>query len=216
MKAARTRALNRKHAGTGKHHATAKHTGSATRRSATAHKQKAMRTAAAVKAAHLRAWAPGSDLALCTAAAFGETLRIATGRAVSHAELSGVYWLTAAHADAGASILATADVILASGLSGSFPLSVDPAPEAWRQILGQRCEACGSPDCSCPCSACDDSAARFDAPGAIVHGLILGLDMPEGRHTVAVDPSGYVWSWGELYELTSEAVVEEAWAVTWR
>jgi hypothetical protein len=53
--------------------------------------------------------------------------------------------------------------------------------------------------------------ASLDDPAAV----ILGLDMPEAPHAVALDPSGAVWSWGALYDLTGEAVVEEAWAVCW-
>lgn len=179
MKAARTRALNKKHAGTAKHTSTSKHTPSATRKAATAHKQKAQRTAAQVKTAHLRAWTPDGAVALCTARAFAESLRIATGRAVADAAVLDVYWATAERADTGASILATADAILAEGLGGYFPLSVVPVD--------------------------------LDDPAAV----ILGLDMPEGRHTVAVGDGGTVWSWGAPYSLTYNAVVEEAWAVNW-
>ena len=51
----------------------------------------------------------------------------------------------------------------------------------------------------------------LDDPAAV----ILGLDMPEAPHAVALDPSGAVWSWGGLYDVTAEAVIEEAWAVEW-
>lgn len=51
----------------------------------------------------------------------------------------------------------------------------------------------------------------LDDPAAV----ILGLDLPEAPHAVTLDPSGAVWSWDALYDLTSEAVVEEAWLVTW-
>jgi hypothetical protein len=56
------------------------------------------------------------------------------------------------------------------------------------------------------------SPALLANPGT---SLILGLDLPEGRHAVAADPAGGVWSWGGLYDLTGEAVTEEAWLVTW-
>ncbi len=47
-------------------------------------------------------------------------------------------------------------------------------------------------------------------------GLILGLDLP-GPHAVFVGPDGAWWSWGEPYDPFTwpDAVVEEAWAVTW-
>lgn len=51
----------------------------------------------------------------------------------------------------------------------------------------------------------------LDDPAAV----ILGLDLPEAPHAVTLDPSGGVWSWGGLYDLGGEAVVEEAWTVTW-
>jgi hypothetical protein len=51
----------------------------------------------------------------------------------------------------------------------------------------------------------------LDDPAAV----ILGLDLPEAPHAVCADPSGAVWSWGGLYEMTAEAVLEEAWTVTW-
>jgi hypothetical protein len=44
---------------------------------------------------------------------------------------------------------------------------------------------------------------------------ILGLSLPEGRHTVLADVGDDVWSWGDLYSLGDEAVIEEAWEVTW-
>lgn len=50
-----------------------------------------------------------------------------------------------------------------------------------------------------------------DDPAAV----ILGLDLPEAPHAVTLDPSGAVWSWGGLYDLTDEAVTAEAWAVEW-
>jgi hypothetical protein len=43
--------------------------------------------------------------------------------------------------------------------------------------------------------------------------VILGLQLPEGAHTVCAEPRGW-WSWGGLWEFPG-AVVEEAWAVVW-
>lgn len=46
--------------------------------------------------------------------------------------------------------------------------------------------------------------------------LLLGLELP-GPHAVVATPDGW-WSWGELYCPWCEwpdAVIEEAWAVTW-
>lgn len=46
-------------------------------------------------------------------------------------------------------------------------------------------------------------------------GLILGIDLP-GPHAVLTVPGGW-WSWGDLYHpaVFPDAVIEEAWAVTW-
>ena len=191
MKAARTRALNRKHAGTAKHSSTAKHTGSASRKGATAHKQVAKRAAATVKAAHLRAWSPGGA-SCCSAEALAASLR-ALGRPVAAQDVIALYERTADSPDAGASIVATLDAAWRFGLGGVRPVSYEPFEGL---IVGDVAPA---------------GALHAGQP----RGLLLGLDMPEGRHTVALDPSGDVWSWGGLHELTGEAVIEEAWAVTW-
>lgn len=47
-------------------------------------------------------------------------------------------------------------------------------------------------------------------------GLILGADLP-GPHAVLTVPGGWWWSWGDLYDpaVFPDAVIEEAWAVTW-
>jgi hypothetical protein len=96
----------------------------------TAHQQQKAHHAAAVKArrakrAKRRGWSPDEDVALCTARAFAESLRLATGRPVADADVLDVYWATASDADAGASIVATAEAILAGGLGGYFPARVD-------------------------------------------------------------------------------------------
>jgi hypothetical protein len=52
-------------------------------------------------------------------------------------------------------------------------------------------------------------------PGA--PGVVLGVDLP-GPHTVLATPEGW-WSWGELFCPWCEfpdAVIEEAWEVSWR
>lgn len=66
-------------------------------------------TVVAKPAAHAKArqWSPDEDVALCSARAVAESLRLATGRAVSDSAVLDVYWATAADADAGASVLAT-------------------------------------------------------------------------------------------------------------
>lgn len=176
LKAARTRALNKKHAGTAKHAATAKHTPTAVKKAGTAHAQKARRTAAQVKAAHVSAWSPGG-VSCCSAEALAASLRV-LGQPVSNADVLALYQRTADSPDAGASIVATLDAAYRWGLAGVRPVSFTPV-------------------------AVDDPLA-----------VLLGLDLPEGPHAVAAGDDG-VWSWGGLYELTTDAVIEEAWAVTW-
>lgn len=175
LKAARTRALNAKHAGTGKHASTAKHTPSATRKAATAHKQVARRTAATVKAAHARAL---GDVACCSAEAVAASARLA-GWPVTGGDVLALYRRTADSPGAGASIVATLDAAFRWGLAGVQPVSFGPVDMA--------------------------------AGGA---GLVLGLELPEGPHAVCAARGG-VWSWGGLYDLTGEAVIEECWEVSW-
>lgn len=57
-------------------------------------------------------------------------------------------------------------------------------------------------------------AADLDAEP--VPGLILGLDLP-GPHAVVTAPGGWWQSWCGLYDPADfpDAVIEEAWAVTW-
>lgn len=331
MKAARTRALNAKHAGTRKHTGTGKHTPSASRRAATAHAQVARRTAASVKAAKLRAL---GGLPCCSHEAVAASARLA-GFEVTGAATFELFKRT----DGAASIAEALEAAYRFGLAGVRPLGfgqlVEPGewpviPDELPLPLGQRqavvlCEldhvlagdiqdtqgrwpsgialdpcpdvnhigymarrdreagavghkqvqrgevqdvgegeqfmhakaplpaalqvddhfACpgdadsghllgqalsrpvqhspepadcagdlggllgGFGDCDLTGFPCHES--RIYAPGTI-----LGLDLPEAPHAVTLDPSGLVWSWGGLYEMTAEAVVEEAWAVVWR
>lgn len=180
MKAAKTRALNRKHAGTTKHASTAKHTPTAHKKAAAAAKQTARRTALTAKAAKARALSLG-EVSCCSADALAASLRLA-GWPCGPADVLALYKLTADSPGAGASVVATLEAAYAHGLCGVRP-EFEPV-----------------------------NLAEF--PGEFP-GLILGLDMPEGPHTVTLDPSGAVWSWGGLYDLTGEAVIEECWAVTW-
>jgi len=67
-----------------------------------------------------------------------------------------------------------------------------------------------------------DAAARRGLAGARPvfepdeYGVILGVDLP-GPHTVLDDGTGW-WSWGQHWPYGSfpEAVIEEAWSVSWR
>lgn len=51
---------------------------------------------------------------------------------------------------------------------------------------------------------------------ALAPGVLLGVELP-GAHTVTFAPDGCWLSWGEHYDPSDwpDAVIEEAWAVTW-
>jgi len=56
----------------------------------------------------------------------------------------------------------------------------------------------------------------FSPAADLASGAILGVDLP-GPHTVLATPEGW-WSWGELHCPWCDfpdAVIEEAWEVTW-
>ena len=89
----------------------------------------------------------------------------------------------------------------------------------------------GDPDAGAPVLATLEAASEFGLAGVRPAGyapviefldsrypvsLILGVDLP-GPHAVLATPEGW-WSWGELYCPLCEfpdAVIEEAWAVSW-
>jgi hypothetical protein len=108
-----------------------------------------------------------------------------SGWPVDAADVLALYKLTAEYPDAGASILATLDAAYAFGLAGVRPVSFE----------------------------------AVDLEGIYVtkfqQSLILGLELP-GPHTVC-QQDGQWWTWGEPYDpcCFPDAVIEEAWAVTW-
>ena len=156
-----------------------------------------------------RKWTPDGDVALCSARAFAESLRLSGRGAVSDSELLDVYWATAPDADTGASILATAAAIFSRGLGGHYPLGMEAGsalPLSYRH-------AKSGPGLE-PGDLFPPRALRTAVP----QSLILGLDLPGGEsHAVTVGPDGTWWSWGEPFDPADwpGAVVEEAWAVTW-
>ena len=135
-----------------------------------------------------RGLAPAADqVACCAAEALAASLRL-QGHAVADADVLALYWRTADDPDAGAPIAATLEAATRFGLAGIRPLSW--APEKLPDFI----------------------------PADIPRQAILGLDLQEGPHTVLATPEGWWWSWGELYCPWCEwpdAVVEEAWEVTW-
>jgi hypothetical protein len=133
-----------------------------------------------------RQLALGDGVACCAAEAVAASLRL-SGRTVSDADVLELYRRTASDPDTGATILATLEAACEFGLAGW-------RPNAWSQA--------GAPIAQC----------LFDLGP---RPLILGVDLP-GPHAVLDDGSGW-WSWGELYDPAEwpDAVIEEAWALTW-
>jgi hypothetical protein len=195
VKAAKTRALKKRTAHKPPVHSAHKRKPAA--KAKKARKAPVHRSAAAVKAAHARALSPGA-VSCCSALALTTSLRLA-GWPAGAEDVLDLYRLTADSPDAGASIVATLDAAFVFGLAGVRPVSFE-AVNFEEGVV--------------------DAQIHGSARGALQQwrftpGLILGLNMPEGRHAVTADPSGGVWSWGGLYDLTAEAVIEEAWLVTW-
>lgn len=125
------------------------------------------------------------DVACCAAEALAASLRL-QGHAVSDEDVLALYWHTASDPDAGALIEATLEAARRFGLGGVRPAWYMPT------AIGE---------------------TEFRLAGSTP--LILGLELP-GPHTVLATPEGW-WSWGELYCPCEfpDAVVDEAWAVTW-
>jgi hypothetical protein len=234
LKAAKTRALHRKHAGTGKHGSKAKHTPTAHKRSATAHKQTARVVHMSAKAAKARALSLG-DVSCCSADALAWSLRLA-GWPVADADVLALYRLTADSPDAGASIVATLDAAYVFGLAGVRPLSFQAVNVGVECALADAAGSGGAiaklEGCDltsrdhlphlgdAQAEACGDFGDLQQSSGGGFHGvqrtnLILGVELP-GAHTVLA-AEGYWWSWGDLYDPAGfpDAVIEEAWAVTW-
>lgn len=163
-------------------------------KAATGHAHKHHKAAKHHKVAHKhkgtvhRGLAPAADqVACCAAEALAASLRL-SGLSVSDADVLALYWHTASDPDAGAPILATLEAAAEFGLAGHRPVSFSRIPDdddPWRPL---------------------DEGHR---------GVILGVDLP-GPHTVLDDGSSW-WSWGEPHDPAEfpDAVIEEAWAVTW-
>ena len=185
MKSAKTRALNKKHAGTTKHTTAAKHKPTAAKSTAKAHKQKASSVAKGSAAAKARSLSLGEGVACCSAEALAASLRLA-GAPVSDDDVLELHWRAGGDEDEGVSILAALEAAAEFGLAGYRPAQIKvPGPEL----------TFGVPGCKFPC--------------------ILGLELP-GPHAVLAEP-GRWWSWGKRYDpsVWPDAVIEEAWAVTW-
>lgn len=157
------------------------------------------------------------DVACCSAEALAASLRLA-GHLVDDSDVLALYWSTARDPDAGASILATLQAAAAAGLAGAFPSGIrpvrlgEPLLDQAPLPAGQRPGHWLDPDLS----EIDHDLGGGPLDG-LAHGLILGVELPGGPHALAVDPAGRAWSWGQPWPLAgfADAVVEEAWAVSW-
>jgi hypothetical protein len=160
-----------------------------------------------------RGLALGEMVACCAAEAVAMSLRLA-GQPVSDADVLALYSYTAGGPDDGASIEATLAAASRFGLAGYFPYGpeeyavgkhaveikghVRHLEEPFTGLVG------------------DDWPDRQPLDtGTLGHGLILGVDLP-GAHTVLATDAGW-WSWGELHDPAEwpNAIIEEAWAVSW-
>lgn len=143
-----------------------------------------------------RKWTPDGDVALCSARAVAEALRLAMGPVLSDADVLALYWSTAGDTDEGQSVL---DAL--SAAHSHYPIGFGEVMP--RELLpsGRSGRSGGS---------------RLRVNGA---GLVLGLDLPGAQpHSVAVGPDGTWWSWGEPFSPGDwpGLAVEECWAVTWQ
>lgn len=133
-----------------------------------------------------RTLTPG-DVGCCAAEALAMSLRL-QGVRVSDEDVLALYWHTAGDPDAGASVLETMEAAWRYGLGGVRP--------AWR--------VADPGEVACAGLAIPDHRS-----------LILGVELP-GPHTLLAADGG-LWSWGEPFDPAGwpDAVVEEAWAVSW-
>ena len=213
MKAAKTRAYNLKHAGTATHTAAAK----------------------------ARSLSLGEGVACCSAEALAASLRLAGG-VVSDDDVLELHWLAGGDEDTGVSILAALEAAVEFGLAGFRPRYFEQgqkrASEYGRQssrFLDVKAPLAlldlgdglllPVPEAECSHALGDDGLTDLEAPafGADVaaddflvnHNLTLGVELP-GPHAVLAE-AGRWWSWGKRYDPLTwpDAVIEEAWAVTW-
>lgn len=188
MKKTAAKGHTRKHAHAVKKHAkTAKHHPVHHARAASAHGHKV--TAKARHPAQAKARGLALDgVACCGAEALAASLRLA-GVSVSAGDVLGLHRAAGAGDEAGAPIAVLLEAAAEYGLAGYRP---------------GLCGAADPGQVACAGLAIPDH-----------HSVILGVDLP-GPHAVLATAGGW-WSWGELWCPCEwpDAVIEEAWAVTW-
>jgi hypothetical protein len=149
--------------------------------------------------------------------------------AAAHKQAARRTALTAKAAHARALSIGDVSCCTATALARSLRLSGWPVDDA--DVLALYKLTADSPDAGASILATLDAAYVFGlagvrpvsfqlaVPGELEDSrfanLLLGLELPEGPHTVLACTSGDVWSWGDVYSLGDEAVIEEAWEVTW-
>lgn len=199
----------RKHtkAATHKHHAKkAKHHPVHHAKTA-AHKTKHHVHAKAKHPAHAKAVGLALDgVACCGAEALAASLRI-QGLAVADAAVLDLFRAAGGDEDKGLPILEALEAAARVGLAEYRPVFAEHPLEDLPLPFGQLLRHV---------EGVDLGEVDHDLGVGPLHSLILGVNLP-GPHAVLATPEGW-WSWGELWCPWCEfpdAVIEEAWAVTW-
>ncbi len=148
-----------------------------------------------------------SDVACCVSQALAASLHL-QGLPVTGADVLALHRAAGADDEQGAPILAVLEAASESGIAGLRLARFD-------SLSAVAAEAAVGP--AFAVDAVKDGPAVGPGPGILAHPVILGLDLP-GPHTVLATPEGW-WSWGSLWCPWCDfpdAVVDEAWAVSWR
>jgi hypothetical protein len=177
-----------------------------------------------------RTWSPDSDVAMCSARAVAESLRLALGVRLADDDVLGLHRAAGGDRDEGAAIV---DVLAAAR---ELPVVVPDGPArpgrlrflgpAQGQALALALPLLpGAPGCPAVTAVewpvLPPPGDRPVPLGAVApaHVLILGLDLPWAEpHAVTYNPAdGIWWSWGEPHQAAdfAGAVIEECWAVAW-
>jgi hypothetical protein len=213
----------RKHAGTAKHakhHA--KHHPDAHQLHVAHMQHLGLVTAKAKPATHAKARALALDgTGCCASEALAASLRL-HGVPVGLDDVLGLHRAAGADDDHGAPIRVLLEAAAEYGLAGYRPVFTERAPQV---VIGGQPQRHGDLEIRQRRDALHglggelgvevvgvDVAADLD----LVHALILGMDLP-GPHAVLATADGW-WSWGELHCPCEwpDAVIEEAWTVTWQ
>jgi hypothetical protein len=201
-----------KHVGTSKHAGTSKHSPAAQKKTATTKAHHVTTKAKHATHAKARGLAAGDWLPVCSFEALAMSLRLAGARV--HEDDVGQLWTEAGTREV--SIAEALDAAAQFGLAGCVPalneqIVADFGDDLAVLQLGQRVgEHLFRRD-----AAQLEPLAGLVADRPLGHGLILGLELP-GPHAVLATAHGW-WSWGELHDPAEwpDAVIEEAWAVSW-